>query len=920
MDEDLAEWNAYHGNQGSASASVDIVDPDIAEWNAYHSSAPSAPVNEAPSVFSDPIGAIAGTSNWSVSNLLPNLLGQRTFWGDQREDAIGALKGVAKAGTDIIAAPADLMYRGGQGAIDLVTGTESDLTGTYPSDYRNSILEYISGGEGDKTTEAITHAGGNIATLLAAPSQAQNIAAKIAPYISKVPGAKVIAPILGLGTEGAAQSIYMNPKGDLVNDATTGAALNIGAAGLLKGAGKLWDKFIPTTGAANRGAQGLADDIANEFRTVAPQAFEEGLTLEQRATQAARGLDASAMAAKKEAGALFKALPEDAVYLDDALSNIHKFADDVGSAIKPGSSAYPSINKLQQLKPADKIIETPASTVLDEFGQPVYGASTKVIKGGPTKIPLTEVQNTLRDIGKLQRSASGVDKLVLGKAKDEILAAAERSVSPESMKALTDARTAWAKFENVYNKSAVGAVRKSLLEPGKRLSTLKTKLLNDPKSAQEITAVMTPKELSNVQNIVLMDLTSKAPVTWEKAIAKQYDSYKHIFGEEGTENLLKMVSREGSVGSKLLKDNNGLGGLLAKTGMKGIIGGTVGYEYTGDWKGAALGAVIGGGKGRLEGKIVNQAKSLLMRGAVGSPEALKILNSIPESNVAYSEALKKLAVTIPASIKRANQEETTQQSSQSKTQSSTSSNYTTDSSTRASFKDDLIDRTLGIAEGKIMEGKTPKIVEEKKVEQELPKNIFDMTLEQAVNTTVPESEKFLSKVEGGQQLKAYPPPAKGSGVTVATGVDLGQHSKEDLERMGVSSKTIQKVHKYLGKKDATARLALKEKPLELKKEEAEELDNAVKNDIFQTVDVKFKNATGQSLEKLPPEAQTVVKSLAYNFGKNFDKKIPTIWKAIVKKDWTSLQSLLQTTKWKQPELKSRRIQEAKLLDSLTRIA
>ena len=179
----------------------------------------------------------------------------------------------------------------------------------------------------------------------------------------------------------------------------------------------------------------------------------------------------------------------------------------------------------------------------------------------------------------------------------------------------------------------------------------------------------------------------------------------------------------------------------------------------------------------------------------------------------------------------------------------------------------------------------------------------------------PIKDTFISKEEGGQRLKAYPPPGKGSGVTVATGVDLGQRSRQELEDLGVSTKVISKVAPYLNKKDSVAREMLKEKPLNLTKDEADELDSAIEKDIYGTLETKLK-ADGVDLNSLPAEAQTVVKSLAWNFGKNLDKKLPTLWGAIISEDWEEVQRLLTSTKWKQPELRARRNREADLLKAI----
>lgn len=174
----------------------------------------------------------------------------------------------------------------------------------------------------------------------------------------------------------------------------------------------------------------------------------------------------------------------------------------------------------------------------------------------------------------------------------------------------------------------------------------------------------------------------------------------------------------------------------------------------------------------------------------------------------------------------------------------------------------------------------------------------------------------VSQLEGGQQLKAYPPPAKGSGVTVATGIDLGQRSAAELKSLGVDEALAKKLDPYLGLKDADAKAALKRSPLKLTEAEATQLDDLIGGEIRKQVTSKFESATGTKFSALPDEARTVVESLAHNFGPNLDEALPTAWKHIVNEDWEALQSFLRETKWKQPELKGRRNTEAAMLDDL----
>jgi len=164
-----------------------------------------------------------------------------------RSAIMGGLKGIAKFGSDVVTAPADLIYRGGNAAIDLVTGQDTDLAGGYPSDYRDSFVDFVSGGEGDKVTEDQSRLVGNLATVIGAPSQAKNIAANI-PLVSRVAQgggtgstlAKLLSSAIGYGTEGAGYSALFNAKSDnLGEDMAEGAAINIAIPAAFSAAGSL---------------------------------------------------------------------------------------------------------------------------------------------------------------------------------------------------------------------------------------------------------------------------------------------------------------------------------------------------------------------------------------------------------------------------------------------------------------------------------------------------------------------------------------------------------------------------------------------------------------------------------------------------------------------------------------------------------
>ncbi len=565
--------------------------------------------------------ATNGISNTIFSRLLNTETG--------RDQIMGGLKGVARAGTDVLAAPADLAYRGGNYLLDKATGEQTDLSGSYPSDYRNQFLDYIAGGEGNKTTEQLTQLGGNIATIMANPSQAENIASKI-PGLAKLAKsegalgtlASIFGKGIGYGVEGAGQSILLDPKAEDLGDvALKGAALNaaiptvfgLGRAGL--------DAVVPSRGAAKAGKQ-----IAEELRTVLPGALTEAVTPAERAVNAANALEKTAQAKIEAAGDLFTNLPKDTAVLDDAIKATRSFAEQVDGPIAPGGRTGKIVDYIERLKPKDKVLDIPASAILDDTGQPIVAATQKVIPGGPATVPLTKVQNTLRDLRTVAEGAQGVDRAVLGKAKEEILAATKASVKPESWDAFEKARSTWAKVKNTYDKGAVGKVRKSVTTEGTGLDTFKKALLNDPKGARQLAKVMSPKELNNAQDLILSDLLERQPVGWARRVTQKVDSYEAIFGKEGTRKILDMVGRDGTIGSKLLKDNNGLMSLFARLASR-IGGGAVVGGALGGNDGALAGALAGAGSAATKGFQVSRVQSLLMRAAAGSDEALKILNT-----------------------------------------------------------------------------------------------------------------------------------------------------------------------------------------------------------------------------------------------------------------------------------------------------
>ena len=102
-----------------------------------------------------------------------------------------------------------------------------------------------------------------------------------------------------------------------------------------------------------------------------------------------------------------------------------------------------------------------------------------------------------------------------------------------------------------------------------------------------------------------------------------------------------------------------------------------------------------------------------------------------------------------------------------------------------------------------------------------------------------------------------------SGVTVGTGIDLGQQSAARLRQLGISDDIISKVRPYLGVKEGAAVQLVRQQPLNLSRQEVDELNVAfLRADITSILD----KVGEERFMQLQPEARTVALSLVRNFG------------------------------------------------------
>lgn len=151
---------------------------------------------------------------------------------------------------------------------------------------------------------------------------------------------------------------------------------------------------------------------------------------------------------------------------------------------------------------------------------------------------------------------------------------------------------------------------------------------------------------------------------------------------------------------------------------------------------------------------------------------------------------------------------------------------------------------------------------------------------------------FIQELEG-METKGYVPELKAqhqSGVTIASGFDLGQRNVNDLK--GLPEDLVTKLKPYLGLKLDDARKKLENMPLQISDPEAATLNKFAKKQTLDTLSKKWQGATGSNFSNLPPEQATVVASVAFQYG-DLAKKTPNFWGQVTKGEWDKAKQNLQ---------------------------
>ena len=148
---------------------------------------------------------------------------------------------------------------------------------------------------------------------------------------------------------------------------------------------------------------------------------------------------------------------------------------------------------------------------------------------------------------------------------------------------------------------------------------------------------------------------------------------------------------------------------------------------------------------------------------------------------------------------------------------------------------------------------------------------------------------FISSKEGGSKLKGYVPDPDGSksGVTIATGFDLGARTMNDLK--GLSPELQAKLAPFLGLKGEKAVAALKSRGLKITAKEAKEIDKMSKGastaKLKSEWNANAKKMGGKMFEDLTSAQKTVVASVGFQYGSL--SKTPTFQKLAQSGNWSS---------------------------------
>lgn len=144
---------------------------------------------------------------------------------------------------------------------------------------------------------------------------------------------------------------------------------------------------------------------------------------------------------------------------------------------------------------------------------------------------------------------------------------------------------------------------------------------------------------------------------------------------------------------------------------------------------------------------------------------------------------------------------------------------------------------------------------------------------------------FIRTLEGWVPKGYVPKDLDGdnSGVTVAAGFDIGQHSQAQIKAFQFPKNLETKLLPYAGIKGQAARDLLKALPLVPTIAELETLDKTIKQYYYAKVEKEYNDNSDMTFSFLDSAKQTVIISVAFQYGSL--KKVPRFFKFVTRGMW-----------------------------------
>lgn len=151
---------------------------------------------------------------------------------------------------------------------------------------------------------------------------------------------------------------------------------------------------------------------------------------------------------------------------------------------------------------------------------------------------------------------------------------------------------------------------------------------------------------------------------------------------------------------------------------------------------------------------------------------------------------------------------------------------------------------------------------------------------------------FIHGLEGGPVLTGYVPDPdhSQSGVTIASGFDIGARSNHELYQQ-LPPKLAGKLSAYTGLRGQAAQHMLMQFPLVISPDDAVVIDALTGRAVIRLLAQRFDAVSIAPFASLPEPAQTVIASVAFQYG-DLSRRCPTFWGCAIHQDWAGMHTEL----------------------------